>query len=79
MSPSAVRPAVRQGKSSAAASVATSVGMKCSPQYALNVARKPKCPLSLEEADQCIVVIATIRSEQAGGGNLAAIRQRRLG
>jgi hypothetical protein len=34
---------------------------RCTPQYALNVAKTAKYLLSLERADQYIVVIATAR------------------
>ena len=63
MSPSAVQHAVKQGKQNVTATVATDPGDKCSPQYALSVAKIPKYHLSLVKVDQCIVVSATVSKD----------------
>jgi len=64
MSQSAVLNAAGQGRHSVMAILDTAMGHhgKCSLQYALNAALKPKCLLSLVKTDQSIAAIATIRS-----------------
>ena len=73
-SPSVASNAVRQGKHASTETVATAMVMiatatgraaKCSLQYALSVARKLKYRSSPVRADQCIAVIATVKSEWA--------------
>jgi len=65
-SPSAVKPAGRQGSQSAteteAVATATGPNGKCFPQLAPNVAKRPKYRSSRAKVDQYIVAIATIRS-----------------
>jgi hypothetical protein len=63
---SAVHPAAKRGKRSAAdlvAMVATEPVAKCSPQCVLSVVKNAKYHLSLEKADQSIAAIATARSD----------------
>jgi hypothetical protein len=71
--------AARQGKHSSTETVETVMGMiamatgldaKCSPQYALSVGRKLKYRSSPVRADQCIAVIATVKSESVDNAGL---------
>jgi hypothetical protein len=61
MSLSVARLAVRQKDPGTIAPAVTGLTAKCIPQYVLSVAKSVKCPLSLERAGRCIVVIATTR------------------
>lgn len=61
MSPSVALPAVKQREPSTIAPEVTELTAKCILQYVLSVVKTVKCPLSLERADQYIVVNATAR------------------
>jgi hypothetical protein len=63
MSRSAVLNAAGRGSHSVTAMLAMEHHGKCILQYALNVALKPKCLLSLVKTDQSIAAIATIKSK----------------
>jgi len=52
---------------------ATGPSEKCSQRYAPNVAKTPKYRSNPAETDQCIVAIATMRSDQVGDASLALI------
>jgi hypothetical protein len=69
MSPSVALLAVRQREASTMTPEVSGLAAKCMPQYVLSVAKNVKCPLSLEKADQYIVVSATTRLNQAIGNN----------
>ena len=71
-SPSAVPHAARNGKHGSTATVATAIGMiamatglnaKCFLRYAPSVAKIPRFRSSPAKIGQCIVAIATIRSD----------------
>jgi len=67
MNPNAALSAVKQGEPSIAALVVIDRGDKSILQYALSVASNVKFLLSLERADQCIVVSATAKLNWAIG------------
>jgi len=70
--PSAVLRAVKPGSQNVMGIVAIAQGLdvKCSPQYALSVAKTRKYHLSLAKVDQCIVAIATERLDPADNAGL---------
>jgi len=66
MSPSAVPRAAKQGNQSVTEIAAIAMGpdAKCSLQYAPSVAKTLKYLLNLAVVDQCIVAIATVKSDK---------------
>ena len=69
---SAVPHAAKQGRQNVTEIVATVTGhdAKCSPQYALSVAKTPKYRSSPAKVDRCIAVSATVRSNWANNTSL---------
>ena len=79
MSPSAVPHVAKQGRQSDTEIVTTATGphAKCFLQYAPSVAKIPKYPLNLVLVDQCIVAIATAKSDRVDSAvlNLKSIHR----